>query len=80
MTFDRKVIDLLLVDEIRTGQCLGPSTGRLVYSNVFPLIDQEFELSADHRRILAEGGTGSALSDADDPENQLPRTASSRTS
>ncbi|MCR6030872.1 hypothetical protein GGQ22_05385 [Nocardioides sp. zg-579] len=44
--------------------------GTLVFSDLPSLSGAPFDLSADHRRVLRDGGTGYAVADADDPENE----------
>ncbi len=60
--FDRKVLNRLLVGEVRH-VVIWSRSGRIVYSDEIPLIGRRLELDADQRRVLDHGGTGSATSD-----------------
>lgn len=72
--FDNSVTKRLLVGPVARVNIWSES-GRLVYSSIFQLNGQDFELSPDHERVLAEGGTSSQLFDPSSPENVLPEGA-----
>lgn len=67
-SYDRKVQALLLVGYVERIN-IWTASGRIVYSNAFPLIGRTFPLSEGQQRILAEGGTGSEVADPSEPEN-----------
>ena len=72
--FDNQVLDLLLVEDVKRVN-IWDKDGRLVYSSVFLLIGEEFALGDDRHQVLAEGGTGSELSDPMAEETRLPPEA-----
>lgn len=73
--FDRQVKARLLVGDVER-VTIWDADGRVVYSNAFRLIGVTFPLDAEHRAVLAEGGTGHELSDPDAPENRAARATS----
>jgi two-component system, NarL family, sensor kinase len=48
-------------------------TGRILYSDAVPLIGQRFELGAEERTALEQGGADAEASDLTRPENALER-------
>lgn len=66
--FNRKVQALRLTGFVERIN-IWTTSGTLLYSNAFPLIGSRFQLSAAQQAVLAEGGTGSEISDPSDPEN-----------
>lgn len=67
--FTRRIAKRLLIEDRVVRVNIWTRTGRLVYSNAFPLIGNDFDLSADQQEVLAGGGTGYEFSSADSPEN-----------
>lgn len=70
--FDRSVLKRLLINDpavVRVN--IWSSDGTLIYSNETDLIGGDFKLDHDQRRVLAEGGTGSTLTDSRTSDNPL---------
>ena len=67
---DRTVLDRLLVDDVQRIK-IWDRHGRIVYSDETALIGEAFELGADERRVLAEGGSDAEMSDLTRPENRF---------
>ena len=67
--FDRTVLKRLLVDDVKRIK-IWDRTGRIVYSDKTALIGERFDLDADEREVLAEGGSDAEVSDLSRPENR----------
>ena len=67
-SYDREVKVLLLVGYLNRVN-IWTEAGELIYSNAFPLIGADFELSEGQQSVLAEGGTSSEIADPGSPEN-----------
>lgn len=66
--YDRKVQSLLLIGLVSRVN-IWTESGTLIYSNAFRVIGREFPLTEGQQDVLANGGTGSEISDPFAPEN-----------
>src|SRR4051794_939968 len=69
---DRAVRGMLLRDPVARVKVWAPD-GRILYSDERRLVGDRFPLEADERKILANGGVSSDLSDLSRPENRFER-------
>lgn len=69
---DRRVLDRLLVDDVRRIK-VWDARGNILYSDETRLIGSRYHLGADERDVLHAGGIEAEVSDLTKPENRFER-------
>lgn len=68
--FDRTVLERLLIEDVQRIK-IWNSDGRIVYSDATELINEQFDLGDDERRVLLHGNSDAEVSNLARPENRF---------